>query len=136
MKYSCSDRPPKPREHSIDVELVRAQRETLNALVLTGVKELPFSEDVLALTTEDAEQGSITHPVPIHDVDLTQVNLTRRIPVRELRSKGWRTRPVDHATESLIKDTTKPDDRVHHDTVDVLVVILLSFLAAARCPRM
>ena len=70
VKYSCRDRPPIHREHSIDVELVRAQRESLNALVLTGVKELPFSADVLALTIEDAEKGFMTHPVPIHDLTL------------------------------------------------------------------
>ena len=78
----------------------------------------------------------MSESVPIDTVDLSQVRLTRRIPVRELRAKGWRTRTVDHATESLINDATKPTDRVRHDTVDVLITILLSFVAAARSPRM
>ena len=67
------DRPPKPREYSIEVELVRAQRETLHALLLTGVKELHSSENVLALMLEDAEQSSTTHPVPFHDVTLPRL---------------------------------------------------------------
>ena len=56
----------------------------------------------------------MTEPVPLEDIDLTEVTLTRRIPVREHRAKGWRTRTVDHATESLINGATFPFDRVHH----------------------
>ena len=136
VRYSCQDRPPKPRDTPVTLEQLRAHREALNLLVLSGVKELPYSDEVFDITCEDAEQGFMSEPVPIDTVDLSQVSLTRRIPVRELRAKGWRTRTVDHATESLINDATKPTDRVRHDTVDVLITILLSFLAAARSPRM
>ena len=64
------------------------------------------------------------------------MTLTRRIPVREHRAKGWRTRTVDHATESLINGATFPSDRVHHDTIDVLICILLMFMTAGFEPRM
>ena len=67
----------------------------------------------------------MTEPVPIEAVYLEDITLTRRIPVRELRSKGSRTRTVDHTTESLINGATFPSDRVQHDTVDVLLCILL-----------
>ena len=48
--------------------------------------------------------------------DLERVTLTRRIPVRELRSKGWRTRVV-----------TVPQDRAQHETLDALVEVVLHF---------
>ena len=103
---------------------------------MSGIKELPYADEVFDITCEDAEQGFMSEPVPIDTVDLSQVSLTRRIPVRELRAKGWRTRTVDHASESLINDATKPTDGVRHATVDVLSTILLSCLAAVRSPRM
>ena len=55
------------------MELVRAQRETLHALLLTGVKELHSSENVLALMIEDAEHSFMTYPVPFHDVTLPRL---------------------------------------------------------------
>ena len=69
-------------------------------------------------------------PLPSDTLILSAISLTRRMPVRELRSKGWRTRAVDHATESLLNPATAPSDRVQHDHIDVLVGILLTFLTA------
>ena len=108
----------------------------LQVLVLTGVRGPPFSDDVSAITREDVASGFMTEPVPLEDIDLTGVTLTRRIPVREHRAKGWRTRTVDHATESLINGATFPSDRVHHDIIDVLICILLMFMTAGFEPRM
>ena len=31
----------------------------------------------------------MTVPVPLEDMDLTEVTLTRRVPVMEHRAKGW-----------------------------------------------
>ena len=107
--------------------MLRTHRETLNQVVLAGIKELPYSEDLLTLTQEDAEEGYMNGPFPLEELDLSTINLTRRIPVRELRSKGWRTRPVDHATESMVNDATRPADRVQHDTVNGLEGIVLAF---------
>ena len=70
------------------------------------------------------------------DLDLDEVTLTRRLAVREERSKGWRTRAVDHFTESLVNPATHPVDRVKHDTIDVLVWILLKYMEAACLPLM
>ena len=82
--------------------------------MLAGVRELPFSDDVLAITREDAASGFMTEPVPLEDIDLTEVTLTRRIPVREHRAKGWKTRIVDHTTASLLNGATFSSDRVRH----------------------
>ena len=86
----------------------------LNELVLAGVRELPFSDDVLDITRADAASGVMTEPVPLEDIDLTEVTLTRRIPVREHRAKGWKTRIVDHATASLLNGATLSSDRVRY----------------------
>ena len=71
-------------------------RVELNRHVLVAVQELPFSADVSPQVLEDAELGAMTAPRLLLPDDLQRYTLTRRIPVRELRSKGWRTRVVDH----------------------------------------
>ena len=75
-------------------------------------------------------------PFPAEAVDLSSVSLTRRIPVHELRARGWRTRAVDHATEILLNPATFPADRVRHDIIDVLLGIVLSFMIADVEPRL
>ena len=72
----------------------------------------------------------MTEPVPLEDIDLKEVTLTRRIPVREHRAKGWRDRTVDRATEGFIKGANFPSDHIHHDSLDVLICIRLMFMTA------
>ena len=108
----------------------------LHVLVLVGVRERPLPDDVFDITRDDAASGFLTEPVPLEDIDLTEVTLTRRIPVWKHRAKGWRTRTVDHATASLINGATFPSDRVHHDIIDVLICILLMCMTAGLGPRL
>ena len=75
----------------------------LHELVLAGVRELPFSDDVLDITREDAASGVMTEPVPLENMDLKVMTLTRRIPVWKHRAKSWRTRVPDHVTDGRIK---------------------------------
>ena len=70
----------------------------------------------------------MTLPRPLCESDLEQVTLTRRIPVRELRASGWRTRVVDHYTECGVNRCTTPQDKVKHDTLDSLAQVVLQFL--------
>ena len=67
---------------------------------------------------------------------LSEANLTRRTPVREERQAGWRTRVVDHETESLVNEAPRPQDRVRHDSLDLLTFILTSFLCFTLIPLM
>ena len=55
----------------------------------------------------DCEQHFMSFPALV-PADLFDKSLTRRIPVREERAKGWRTRIVDHETESGINLVTEP----------------------------
>ena len=69
---------------------------------------------MLAITRADAASGFLSEPVPLEDMDLTGVTLTRRIPVRKHRAKGGKTLIVDHTTASLLNGATLSSDRVRH----------------------
>ena len=115
---------------------LREHREDINKMVLAKVKELPFSEDILPAVHKDAEQGFMSTPRKLMTKDKSGVNLTRRIPVREERQSGWRTRIVDHETESLVNEATEPCDKVQHDGLTLFVFILTWFMAKGVEPRM
>ena len=63
----------------------------------------------------------MTEPVPYEDIDLTEVTQTRRIPVWKHRAKSWRTRALDHVTESFINGANFPSDSVDYDTIGVWI---------------
>jgi hypothetical protein len=67
---------------------------------------------------------------------INEVNVTRRIPVREERSRGWRTRVVDHETESMINVAAFTQSRVQHDGVGVMSMICILFMRAGFTPVM
>ena len=81
---------------------------------------------------DDAELGAMTVPRVLLPQDLEAFTLTRRIPVREWRAKGWRTRVADHETESGINAVTVPVDKIKHDTLDVLVALVLRLFDAGH----
>jgi hypothetical protein len=61
---------------------------------------------------------------------------TRRIPVREELSKGWRTWVVDHETESMINVAAFTQSGVQHDGVGVISMICILFMRAGFTPIM
>jgi 3-methyladenine DNA glycosylase Mpg len=63
---------------------------------------LDFEVYILSDTLLDAEIGVISDPVLWTGELINEIICTRRIPVREELSKGWRTWVVDHVTESMI----------------------------------
>jgi len=97
-------------------------------VVQAALKELPYSEDTLPQTLEDAAEGFMTSPRPLLPGDFDPGSFTRRIPVWEERAKGWRTRIVDHKTESMINPATVPVDKISHDAIEVLITMLLLFM--------
>lgn len=109
------------------VQQLRQNRVALNQNVLAAVKELPFSEDISPQVYDDFFLGAMTVPRLLTPSDVESVTLTRRIPVRELRAKGWRTRVVDHESESGVNLATLPCDRIQHDTLDTLAAIVFNF---------
>ena len=132
---SMSDQPLKLKE-KVSVEQVKADRKLLNDAVISRLREDEFSDDVMKETLADVEFGCMARLSKLEDVDLGKVSVSRRIPVRELRSKGWRTRVVDHMTESMHNPATVPVDKIKHDNVDALVRILVCFMRNGVCPEM
>ena len=132
---SMSDLPLKIKE-KVSVDQVRNDRRQLNAAVISRLKEDEFSGDLMKETMADLEFGCMARLMPIDQVDLSKISVSRRIPVRELRSKGWRTRVVDHMTESMHNPATIPVDKIKHDNVDALVRILVCFMRFGVCPEM
>ena len=116
-------------------ELIRRRRET-NMMVVENIRETEWDSELYRLAEEEHEFGSSSAPTVLLDSDLDECNLRRRIPIREERAKGWRTRPVDHMTECLVNPATLVHDKASYDSVHVLVVTLLSFMAHNCRPRM
>ena len=63
---------------------------------------------------------------------LESVHLARRIPVREMRNGKYRTRVVDHESDDGVAAATCPQDAIIHQTVDALLMILTTFVAAGQ----
>ena len=105
------------------VDDLRACRRSLNLAVVQAVKEVSFSEDIALQVEKDSLIGAMMLPRPVQAGD--PVSLARRIPVRELKPNGWRTRVVDHETESGVNVCAWPQDRISHDTLDALADMVL-----------
>ena len=110
-------------EASLD-ELKAARFET-NLHILGKCEEREHNADLVTIGEQDCAEGCMTEAI-IVDEELTRsVTLSRRIAVRELRSKGWRTRSVDHMSESGLVAATKPKDKIKHQTIDTMVFMIL-----------
>merc|ERR1712086_603687 len=99
-------------QEKVSVERDILERRQLNEAVISRLKEDEFSEDLMEETKADLEFGCMARLVPVSEVDLSKISVSRRIPVRELRAKGWRTRVVDHMTESMHNPATIPVDKI------------------------
>ena len=63
------------------------------------------------------------------------VSLARRFPVREERSKGWRTRAIDDETEGGVSHTTLSSDRARYDGIRDLASGALLFFRQGIVPK-
>ncbi|CAE7673108.1 YRB2 [Symbiodinium necroappetens] len=114
-------------EAAVTVDELVNSRGDINERVIASVRELPFSSDILSQALQDSAQGFMSTPRAFTPHDASHLSLTRRIPVREERSKGWRTRVVDHSTESMVNAATVPCDRIKHHTLDDLADMVMCF---------
>ncbi|CAK0791838.1 unnamed protein product, partial [Prorocentrum cordatum] len=120
----------------LDIEALRNQRWIMNQHILGRVRATGWDGDIWAQTSEDAQRGAMSEPVPVDQLDLGAATLSRRLPVREQRSRGWKTRVVDNKTESGVNEACRAQQKVAHDGLDVLVLMLLQFARHAVAPRM
>ena len=72
----------------------------------------------------------------LEHLDLRHASVPRRLPVREQRPNGMRTRPVDHLTESGINPATRPLDAIIHETAEHFLSLLLVCLQGKMSPKM
>ena len=115
---------------------LRAKRQQLNAVVVRKLKASEWDGDLLSATQEDVEFGAMRGPWPLTQWHLSNVTLSRRLPVREEREGKWRTRIVDHKTESEVNCATQPTEKLSHDTIDTMATMIKLFVNGSAIPHM
>ena len=126
-----------PGVSALSEEAFLRRRLDLNNRVLQKAKrEQPFSGDLSSIASDEAEWGAMSHPQPMQVDGKFTKSYCRRIPIREEKSSGWRTRPVDHMTESGHNAATSPGEAVRNDSIDVMLFIILQLLAYGFQPRL
>ena len=130
-----ASQPPRKLIPRADAENLVAEIPDWNLQVLRALKDLPYSHDIAGELQKDVDLGAMLPATLLTDDHVREYLLMRRLPVRELRSAGWKTRIADHGTECGINPNTSTEDTIKHDTVDVLMEIELRFLQAGR-PRL
>ena len=102
-----------------------------NQKILDTLRESEYASDVWEQTVSDSQDGWMSYPEVVTSTPADKV-LTRRLAVREQRKSGWRTRVVDHATESEINENTVTGEAPQHDSLDVLIWIVFAFIVAGK----
>ena len=125
---------PKPQQ-SQPVEKLLGMRAASNEKIVNSLRTSEFSNDLLDIHAKDAQLGAISDTVVVTESFLEQVNVSRRIPVREQRNGTWRTRAVDDMTESWVNTCTEQSDRQCNGTLLHLIyfLLMLSQLGASPC---
>ncbi len=132
---------PKSTKNPITVEDLRRLRVHRNRELAESVKTSLCvwggGADLMRLTLEDALEGLCCFPVVLTEAILQSVTLCHRIPVRELRASGWRTRPVDDETEAGVNGATSTGESIVHDTIGRLAQAVISMVKMMpnRCRR-
>ena len=112
-------------------------RASNNRIILGKLKASDMDDEVYQMTCEDASKGWMSWPRRLRHADLADYALTRRLPVAEWREHvaSYRTRIVDHATESLRNAATgTAGQRLQSDTLELLFWLLSIFMLAAVEP--
>ena len=115
---------------------LRDNRKELNAMVVSKVKETEFSCDFMQGMQEEVQKGICAAVELLDEETMRSVSLTRSIPVRELRSKGWRTRTVHHFSEGGINNATRPAGRIVHQALHHRIFLVMMFMRMGMEPLM
>ena len=113
-------------------------RESFNEKAISMMKETEFSKDMVDLADDDARKGYMTKPVVSTKQSRKNILVSRRIPVREWKDsiEDWKTRPVDHGSESGLKQATSSKYKTKVQGLEFLITIVLQFLDSKTDPRM
>ncbi|CAE8721468.1 unnamed protein product [Polarella glacialis] len=113
------------RAEQASKQLAQTQAQIMGKVGFPLVRQLPACEG--AANSFEFPASFMTFPRPLEPCDLETKKFTRQFPVREERPKGWRTRLVDHETESGTNPANRPFDKISHDTLNALVTMILLF---------
>ena len=122
-----ADVEPKPKTVKPLAELLQ-ERQECNRAILATVTESEYSGDLETIFDKDFDLGALGAKQVVSDELVAKVHLARRIAVRELRPKGWRTRAVDDMTEMQLNPSTEQSDKQVNSSVLALVWVMLMFL--------
>jgi hypothetical protein len=123
-------------EEAIGIRELVEKRSLLNEFVVSSIKGTDFDEDLMNVALDEFDHGLSAEPSLVVPGDWSLFNFCRRIPIREERAHGWRTRPVDHFTENAGNGATIPQDKTIFDNIGVMVSIILLFLNYGITPRL
>ena len=106
---SVHQKPAKPLGYDT-LDQLRSNRQSKNLKTLAKLKTSDYDDDLLTATLEDVEFGAMNEPICASLLDLSEVTVSRRIPVREQKEEAWETRVVDDKSESGINYATQPKE--------------------------
>ena len=129
---------PKQGDQKISMNSLWKKRSSFNEKAVTMMRENAFSDDMIKLAKEDSEKGFMTKPIVSTTKNGKNIRVSRRIPVREWKDsiEDWRTRPVDHGSESGLKEATFSKQKTKVQGLEFLVTMVLQFLDNEKDPRM
>ena len=125
----------KAKKTSITIQDLCGVAAQSNGEIVTSIRRSQFDDDLIKIAIDDAVAGFNSEPMPLSSWHMSEVNLARRIPVREERADGWRTRPVDDESENYVNAAAHPCDTTVYDDILTLVIPVLIFLQASMKPR-
>ena len=111
-------------------------RQDSNLHILHSLRESEYSADLWEIHSKDVELGAMGKAEVLRQESLSDVTLSRRIAVRELREAGWRTRAVDDMSESFANECTEQSDKQVNGSILQLVWMILMFLQCSVQPTM
>ena len=84
------------------VSELQARHTHFNSLVISNLRPSEWSHDVWSETEKDVAFGAMRGLWQLRDIDLSRTLVSRRMPVREERASGWKTRIVDDCSQSSV----------------------------------
>ena len=128
---------PEAKQHMLTREWLREIR-VANKKVISKIKESEYSDDVWHQTTQDAMLDRMTWPIEVQDYHIQHTTLCRRVAVREYREhKGaWRTRTVDHFSESWVNQATTSTWTTVCEDLATLHKLLMTYMKNGKEPQM
>ena len=118
-----------------------------NLSLLESLHADPSAEELLKITQDDAKLGRMSAPVSAADVDLSSILLHPRFGIEQTKEDGSKKlRAVDNfswsaetsRSKSVIKEGsinghTFPQEKMKHDTLDMLAQALVAFKETVGC---